>query len=185
MPYVPFHEKFLELAESETRAIILYDDPNIPDGKYYFLESYCDEPDCDCRRVFFSVISETNQILAVIAYGWENKKYYAQWMGENDPKIIRELKGPALNLASSQSKLAPAFLEKVKLILQDKHYLERLKRHYKLFRDLVEKKTVKIENQRNELKEISTASKINPDVGRNALCPCGSGKKYKKCCLMK
>jgi preprotein translocase subunit SecA len=22
-------------------------------------------------------------------------------------------------------------------------------------------------------------------VGRNDLCPCGSGKKYKKCCLLK
>ena len=22
-----------------------------------------------------------------------------------------------------------------------------------------------------------------PKVGRNELCPCGSGKKYKKCCL--
>ena len=25
-------------------------------------------------------------------------------------------------------------------------------------------------------------SKKNEDVGRNDLCPCGSGKKYKKCC---
>ena len=24
-----------------------------------------------------------------------------------------------------------------------------------------------------------------PKVGRNDLCPCGSGKKYKKCCIMK
>ncbi len=24
-----------------------------------------------------------------------------------------------------------------------------------------------------------------PKVGRNAPCPCGSGKKYKKCCLEK
>jgi len=24
-----------------------------------------------------------------------------------------------------------------------------------------------------------------PKVGRNDLCPCGSGKKYKKCCLLK
>lgn len=23
----------------------------------------------------------------------------------------------------------------------------------------------------------------NTDIGRNALCPCGSGKKYKRCCL--
>jgi preprotein translocase subunit SecA len=25
----------------------------------------------------------------------------------------------------------------------------------------------------------------SPKVGRNAPCPCGSGKKYKKCCLNK
>jgi SEC-C motif len=30
-----------------------------------------------------------------------------------------------------------------------------------------------------------TAPHVNPfrDVGRNDPCPCGSGKKYKKCCL--
>ena len=26
-------------------------------------------------------------------------------------------------------------------------------------------------------------SKDNPKIGRNELCPCGSGKKYKRCCL--
>lgn len=26
-------------------------------------------------------------------------------------------------------------------------------------------------------------SKVNPKIGRNEPCPCGSGKKYKKCCL--
>jgi preprotein translocase subunit SecA len=25
-------------------------------------------------------------------------------------------------------------------------------------------------------------SKVNPKIQRNELCPCGSGKKYKKCC---
>lgn len=25
--------------------------------------------------------------------------------------------------------------------------------------------------------------KESPDIGRNEPCPCGSGKKYKKCCL--
>lgn len=25
-------------------------------------------------------------------------------------------------------------------------------------------------------------SKINPKINRNEMCPCGSGKKYKKCC---
>jgi Predicted metal-binding protein related to the C-terminal domain of SecA len=27
-----------------------------------------------------------------------------------------------------------------------------------------------------------TIKKEGPDVGRNDPCPCGSGKKYKKCC---
>ena len=26
---------------------------------------------------------------------------------------------------------------------------------------------------------------ISDKIGRNELCPCGSGKKYKKCCLIK
>lgn len=28
-----------------------------------------------------------------------------------------------------------------------------------------------------------TQKKVSADVGRNDPCPCGSGKKYKKCCL--
>ena len=31
-------------------------------------------------------------------------------------------------------------------------------------------------------KKVSVAKKAEASVGRNDLCPCGSGKKYKKCC---
>lgn len=31
----------------------------------------------------------------------------------------------------------------------------------------------------------SNVKRNNPEVGRNDPCPCGSGKKYKKCCLNK
>ena len=142
MMYVPFYEYFPEIAEKETRAIIVFDDPKLPVGDYGLVESYCNEPGCDCRRVFLNVASsKANQIVAVIAYGWENEKYYAEWMGDNDPKIIKELKGPSLNLSSPQSKLAPVLLEKVKeVVLKDKNYVERLKRHYKMFKEAVEKK---------------------------------------------
>ena len=30
---------------------------------------------------------------------------------------------------------------------------------------------------------LSRPASINPDISRNAPCPCGSGKKYKKCCM--
>ena len=31
-------------------------------------------------------------------------------------------------------------------------------------------------------KKVNVIKKANSSVGRNDLCPCGSGKKYKKCC---
>jgi hypothetical protein len=31
--------------------------------------------------------------------------------------------------------------------------------------------------------EAHTAKRQNKKIGRNDPCPCGSGKKYKKCCL--
>ena len=108
MPYVPFHEKFPEIAKEETRALIAIADPELPAGNYGLIEAYCDEVGCDCRRVFFNVYSEErNEVVAVIAYGWEKPKFYADWLGRNDPQDIADLKGPALNLASHQSELAP------------------------------------------------------------------------------
>jgi hypothetical protein len=58
--------------------------------------------------VFFNIFSKKrNDIVAVIAYGWENSKFYIDWFGGNDPRIIEDLKGPSLNLASPVSELAP------------------------------------------------------------------------------
>jgi hypothetical protein len=174
MPYEPFRERFPELAEKETRTLIISEHPRLPDDEYALLEAYCNEPDCDCRRVFLNVGSwRTGEILAVIAYGWESKKYYANWLGRNDPSIIKELQGPVLNSASPQSEFAPALLQEVEHILQDKHYLDRIKRHYRLF-----KKTV--DNQLSEPNEVEFTPQQK--IHRNAPCPCGSGKKYKKCC---
>ena len=177
MPYVPFHEKFPEIAATETRALIAINDPELPAGNYGLVEAYCDEVGCDCRRVFFNVFSEERkEIVAVIAYGWEKRKFYADWFGDNDPRIIAELQGPILNLASHQSELAPILLDKIKYVLKDRNYVERIKRHYRMFKDLIEE----------ENKDVtSVKSGKNVKIGRNDPCPCGSGKKYKRCCMKK
>ncbi len=177
MPYVPFHEKFPEIAKEETRALIAIADPELPEGNYGLIEAYCDEVGCDCRRVFFNVYSEErNEVVAVIAYGWENRKFYADWFGDNDPQIIAELQGPILNVASYQSELAPILLDKIKYVLNDRNYLERLKRHYRMFKDLIEE-----ENKGGA----SVKSDKSVKIGRNDPCPCGSGKKYKRCGMNK
>ena len=123
MPYSLFHNRFPEVAERETRTVIVIDfsDFNLPPAHYSFLEMFCDEPGCDCRRVFFSVVSSLQKdIQAVIAWGWEEREFYIKWMGDDDPCIINDLIGPALNLTSQQSNLAPALLNLFRnVLLQD------------------------------------------------------------------
>lgn len=39
--------------------------------------------------------------------------------------------------------------------------------------------------EKNKNLQLNTVTKKRKKIGRNASCPCGSGKKYKKCCLNK
>lgn len=155
MPYVVFHEYFPDVAERETRTITILEGSNLglPAGDYAFLEMFCDEAGCDCRRVFFYVISSARKdIEAVVSYGWETSDFYARWMHDDDPDVIEQLKGPVLNLGSPQSARAPAILNLVcNVLLQDGAYIERVKRHYKMFRDEVDRgRTKKPRRKRRE-----------------------------------
>ena len=88
-------------------------------------EMYCDEPGCDCRRVFFTVISERLKPLAVVSYGWESLAFYARWLHGTpaDPKLLQ---GPILDPGSPQSKYAPALLSLIdEVVLADTAYVER------------------------------------------------------------
>lgn len=148
MSFAPFYKFFPQLAEEETRSFTILDDSKLSAGGTYALpkdsytlwESYCDEPNCDCRRVFFSVhSSKTNKLEAVVAYGWESKAFYARWMDTDDSDTIEILKGPILNPGSPQSQYASAILKMIETgILKDKDYVNRLKRHYDLVKSVVD-----------------------------------------------
>lgn len=139
MAYEPFYERFPDLGWKETRTLTTIGHPDLPDDEYGLVEAYCNDRNCDCRRVFFNVASRKQEkIVAVIAYGWESRDFYVRWFGNDDPDIIQELMGPALNRTSRQSRLAPALLEAVTEILKDPDYVARLKRHYKMFKETVD-----------------------------------------------
>ncbi len=141
MPYASFHHYFPEIAEKETRTMtIIRDDDVIPKSSYGLVELYCNDPDCDCRRVFFDIYDwERGKSMAVIAYGWESAEFYRKWLRRDDPETIRELQGPILNFGSPQFKFAPAFLKLVKgVVLSDPVYIERLKSHYQVFKEKVD-----------------------------------------------
>ena len=89
MPYVLLQDYFPELALKETRSFAIKEQhEHLPVGEYALLEMYCDEPGCDCRRVFFYVISSFHDELeAVIAYGWEPLEFYGKWVGINEQDV--------------------------------------------------------------------------------------------------
>lgn len=146
MPYEPFFERFGELAWKETRSVTVFENhPALLADEYGLIELYCNEEACDCRRVMLDVVSrKRNKSVAVVAYGWENAAFYARWLGRNDPKIIEELQRPELNPGSPQSKLATAALELVKDVLNDQNYVARIQRHYKLFKETIDRKPAQI-----------------------------------------
>jgi len=143
MSYSAFIVRFPDLGERETRTITVPrgSDIGLPYAQYGFLEMYCDDPGCDCRRVFWMVLSRQlpGRILAVIAYGWESRGFYTGWLGMPDRDRITELKGPVLNAGSPQSRYAPKLLELARdVLIPDPDYMARIKRHYRMFRDAVD-----------------------------------------------
>jgi hypothetical protein len=139
MPMIPFAERFPELGARETRSVTAIHRPDLPDGEYGFLELYCDEPGCDCRRVMIDVLRpETgwSKIWATISYGWESLDFYRKWGGAGSDPI--EIKGPYLDPLNPQTKYSSALLHLFQFLIQSPHYVDRLQRHYQIFREAVE-----------------------------------------------
>ena len=71
------------------------------------------------------------------------------------------MKGPILELGGQRSQYSEELLKLFKeVMINDNIFIDKLKRHYGMFK---------------------SSKKIK--IGRNAPCHCGSGMKYKKCCL--
>jgi hypothetical protein len=144
MPMTPFMERFPELAARETRSVTLRDRDDLPNGEYGFIEFYCDEPHCDCRRVMVVVLRpETGwKFWAAINYGWESVEFYRRWAGA-PPSDDSPWQGPVLDPLTEPTPYAPALLELFKFILQSPGYVPRLQKHYQLFRAAVEEEAVR------------------------------------------
>ena len=180
-----FVNLFPEIAEKETRIMHVFrrsKEIPLPPDEYVFAEYYCDEKGCDCRRVMICVQAmKARRIMATISLGFDSM----------DPDA-----GPFLDDLNSQSSHSNLFLHYfLNMINEDSAYLKRLQQHYVMFKEKIEKKPYNgkpferpgtvVRTAKEPLPlDLPTLSET-PRVGRNAPCPCGSGKKYKKCCLNK
>ncbi|MGJ8640187.1 MAG: hypothetical protein ACSHYA_12430 [Opitutaceae bacterium] len=79
--------------DHKVRTVVISHDPYLPDGEYTFLDQYCTDKTCDCRKVIIHVFHNQTFVSAV-DYGWGSKSYYAKWLRtyKEDP-ILDELCG--------------------------------------------------------------------------------------------
>lgn len=136
MPMQPFFSVFLDLAARETRTLTVQRSEVLPAGEYGFVEFYCNEIDCDCRRVLVQVMRPDtgDTVWATINYGWEKKAFYDKWAKEDRDHCT----GAYLDPLNPQTEYADELLD-VFLYNIDNNgaYIDRLKRHYAMFKKAI------------------------------------------------
>ncbi len=188
-----FYQAFPKLAASELRTITVAPSSGVavPADRYAFLELYCDERGCDCRRVTVAVFAERKgEAVAYISLGFDSAD---------------DMAGPFLDLMNPQAPYAPELLRIfTDMINSDPDYLARLQCHYVQYKERCEGrpyagpafekpdavKRVAVDHLPMPSRaKLLGAKPMTPvrrqgEVGRNDPCPCGSGKKYKQCCMV-
>lgn len=135
-----FFTRHHDLAFRETRVLTVLPGKEVPADEYGFLEFYCDDGSCDCRRVMIKVLGRRSgdQAWATISYGWETPAFYRNWGGAGFADV-ESLCRPMLDPLNPQSAHADYFLAVFEDLIKDQSYVERLQRHYEMFRKRVKR----------------------------------------------
>ena len=131
MPMVPFFSKVGQRAFKEMHTLVVMKAKGLPPGPYGLLEFYCDEVDCDCRRVLFHVIRPDTgeKVWATINFGWETPEYYRTW--SRDGEMANEMAAASLEPLEPQTKYSTELLALfVDYVQPNAAYVESLKKHY-------------------------------------------------------
>lgn len=122
-------------------------------------EYYCTAPGCDCHRVSLCVLNvDSGEVLATISHGLPG------WsLGGGGAARTH------LSSGDAQGPDAHAVLKMFEAEIIDASLDATLAQHYAMMKSATSQRP---------------ARRVD-DVGRNDPCPCGSGSKYKKCCLRK
>lgn len=130
-PFLPAGEFIGD--KHQVRAITITDNPMLPSGAYSFIDFYCTDKDCDCRKAIIFVYHQ-DQHVSTVNYGWENEKFHTDWMGAGDhDEVAREMSGLSLDWGSPD-RVSPEGILNLMKHLMDEKWTSTLKNHYKLMR---------------------------------------------------
>jgi hypothetical protein len=129
-----FFTRYPREAAQETRTILVPSGEPVPADSYGFIEFFCAEPGCDCRRVLVSVVARSTQrVMATLNYGWETVEFYRRWSHGDD--MAQEMAGASLEPLATQTEYAHYFLGVFcEMISADSAYGRRIRRHYEMFK---------------------------------------------------
>jgi hypothetical protein len=126
MPQHPYSAIFPDRDEPILVLTLQRKQGKIPKGEYAFLEMYCTDRGCDCRRVTIFVINRKMETKAVISMGFDPQEPMA---------------GPFLDDSHRQSPYAGELLQHfVSMVNEQPESLAMLQRHYRQVRKEVEGK---------------------------------------------
>jgi hypothetical protein len=144
--------------------------------KYLMDDFYCSNPDCHCGDVHLTFFGFTG---APVASGKAVIKECFQ--------VVLSLEGrvQSVDCPPAMRAQATAVLKAWRKSPEFEHRLESFLWRYAKIKEIAARSLPTRARLRPSIDRLSPAAEQEsepPRVGRNEPCPCGSGKKYKKCC---
>jgi hypothetical protein len=115
--------------QHQVRTVGLKQSPHLPDGDYTFVDTYCTDASCDCRRTLIQVLYNGVHV-STIGFGWESPSFYRNWMGvTTDEEYMPQLHGATIDMASPNKVSAQSMIGFFDALLDDK-WINTFKRNY-------------------------------------------------------
>jgi hypothetical protein len=122
----------------QVRSVRIAQCPQLPDGEYSFIDMYCSDPNCDCRKTMIRVMHHERTV-AIINYGWESPAFYEKWMGNiKGADLFSPMNGASIDLSSPNLVNEEGILGLFNALLNDM-WIEKFKHHYKKVKAAVSK----------------------------------------------
>ena len=138
MKFIPAGEVIGEA--HQVRTVTITKSPQLPDGEYSFIDTYCSDPVCDCRKTMIQVMHE-GKLVSIINYGWEPAAFYQNWMGgsaEDNP--MPAMHGASIDITSPDLISTHGILALFNALLND-IWIAKFKRHYDEVKAAMSKRT--------------------------------------------
>ncbi len=138
MEFIPAGEIIGEA--HQVRTVSIKQSPQLPDGEYSFIDSYCTDLGCDCRKAMIQVL-HNGKLVSVINYGWESAKFYENWMGNSaKDNSMPKMHGASIDITSPDHISTDGILALFNALLND-IWIAKFKRHYDEVKTTMSKRT--------------------------------------------